>query len=91
MRFRRNDIFMVDQNSNCVIVSQYIIGSDFRSFVATLWWGYPAHRSTSYTYKQLFTKVNTDLRATHYIFDQIQIDRQTALTALANSSAFLAH
>jgi len=50
-----------------------------------------AHWSTSYTYKQLFTKVNTDLRVTHDIFDRIQFDRQRALTSLANSSAFSAH
>ncbi len=50
-----------------------------------------AHWSTSYTYKQLFTKVNTDLRVTHDVFDRIQFDRQRALTSLANSSAFSAH
>jgi len=50
-----------------------------------------AHWSTSYTYKQLFTKVNTDLRVTHDVFDRMQFDRQRALTALANSSAFSAH
>ncbi len=49
-----------------------------------------AHWTTSYTYKQLFTKVNTDLRVTQDVFDRIQVDRQRALTALANSSAFLA-
>jgi len=50
-----------------------------------------AHWSTSYTYKQLFTKVNTDLRVTQNVFDRIQFDRQRALTSLSNSSAFLAH
>jgi len=50
-----------------------------------------AHWSTSYTYEQLFTKVNTDLRVTHDVFDRIQFDRQRALTSLANSSAFSAH
>ncbi len=50
-----------------------------------------AHWSTSYTYEQLFTKVNTDLRVTHDIFDRIQRDQQTALNSLANSSSFLAH
>jgi len=48
-----------------------------------------AHWSTSYTYKQLFTKVNTDLRVTHDVFERIQLDRQRALTSLANSSVFL--
>lgn len=47
-----------------------------------------AHWSTSYTYKQLFTKVNTDLRVTHDVFKRIQLDRQRALTALSDSSAF---
>jgi len=50
-----------------------------------------ARWSTSYTYQQLFTKVNTDLRVTQDIFDRIQFDRQRALTSLANSSAFSAH
>lgn len=50
-----------------------------------------AQWSTNYTYEQLFTKVNTDLRVTHDVFDRIQSDRQRALTSLANSSAFLAH
>lgn len=49
-----------------------------------------AQWSTSYTYKQLFAKVNTDLRVTHDIFDRIQVDRQRALSSLADSSAFLA-
>jgi len=46
--------------------------------------------STSYTYKQLFAKVNTDLRVTHNVFQRIQHDREVALSALADSSAFLA-
>ncbi len=49
-----------------------------------------AHWSTSYTYQQLFTKVNTDLRVTHDVFERIQRDRQIALASLANSSNFLA-
>jgi len=49
-----------------------------------------AQWSTSYTYKQLFTKVNTDLRVTHDVFKRIQLDRQKALTSFADSSAFLA-
>jgi len=48
-----------------------------------------AQWSTSYTYKQLFAKVNTDLRVTHNVFTRIQLDRQMALTALADSAAFL--
>lgn len=48
-----------------------------------------AHWSTSYTYKQLYAKVNTDLRVTHDVFKRIQFDRQRALTALADSSALL--
>lgn len=48
-----------------------------------------AQWSTSYTYKQLFTKVNTDLRVTHSVFERIQSDRQQALTSLAKSSLFL--
>ena len=48
-----------------------------------------AQWSTSYTYQQLFTKVNTDLRVTHDIFTRIQLDRQRALTSLSDSSPFL--
>lgn len=48
-----------------------------------------AQWSTSYTYKQLFAKVNTDLRVTHNVFTHIQHDRQMALTALADSATFL--
>ena len=48
-----------------------------------------AQWSTSYTYKQLFAKVNTDLHVTHDVFNRIQQDRQTALTSLANSAALL--
>lgn len=48
-----------------------------------------AHWSTSYTYKQLFAKVNTDLRVTRDVFTRIQLDRQRALTSLADSAAFL--
>jgi len=49
-----------------------------------------AHWSTDYTYKQLFAKVNTDLRVTHDIFNRIQFYRQSALSSLADSSVFLA-
>ncbi len=48
-----------------------------------------AYWSTSYTYEQLFTKVNTDLRVAHNVFERFQIDRQRSLTALANSFSFL--
>ena len=48
-----------------------------------------AQWSTSYTYQQLFTKVNTDLRVTHNVFTRIQFDRQSALSSLADSATFL--
>lgn len=49
-----------------------------------------AQWSTNYTYKQLFTKVNTDLRVTQNVFSRMQLDRQRALNSLAESSALLA-
>ena len=49
-------------------------------FLAAQW-------STAYTYKQLFTKVNTDLRVAHDIFQRIQLDRQRELESLGDSSA----
>jgi len=48
-----------------------------------------AEWSTAQTYKQLFAKVNTDLRVTHDIFQRIQSDRQQALSSLADNSVFL--
>ena len=46
-----------------------------------------ANWSTDYTYQQLFTKVNTDLRVAHDSFFRIQTDLQRELQSLANSSA----
>jgi len=43
--------------------------------------------STDYTYQQLFTKVNTDLRVAHDSFFRIQSDLQKELHSFANSSA----
>jgi len=48
-----------------------------------------AQWSTAYTYKQLFAKVTTDLNVTHDVFKRMQLDRQSALTSLANSAALL--
>lgn len=45
--------------------------------------------SSAYTYEQLFTKVNTDLRVAHDIFQRIQSDRQHELALLADSTALL--
>lgn len=42
--------------------------------------------STDYTYEQLFTKVNTDLRVAGESFQRIQKDGQQTLSALAASS-----
>lgn len=42
--------------------------------------------STDYTYEQLFTKVNTDLRVAGESFQRIQKDGQQTLSALASSS-----
>ncbi len=42
--------------------------------------------STDYTYEQLFTKVNTDLRVAGESFQRIQKDGQKTLSALAASS-----
>ena len=42
--------------------------------------------STDYTYEQLFTKVNTDLRVAGESFQRIQKDGQQILSALATSS-----
>lgn len=43
--------------------------------------------STDYTYEQLFTKVNTDLRVARDSFFRIQSDGQRELSWLANSAA----
>lgn len=43
--------------------------------------------SIDYTYEQLFTKVNTDLRVAHNSFFRIQSDVQRELSWLANSAA----
>lgn len=47
-----------------------------------------AHWSWSYTYKQLFFKVNTDLSVAHDIFERIQTDQRQTLTAVAGSYEF---
>lgn len=44
------------------------------------------HWSSDYTYEQLFTKVNTDLRVAHDSFSSIQARGQRQLLALANSA-----
>jgi len=50
---------------------------------------FAARWTTDYTYQQLFTKVNTDLRVAHDSFQRIQNEQQDDLRDLANSPSVL--
>jgi len=48
-----------------------------------------ARWTSDYTYQQLFTKVNTDLRVAHHSFERIRTERLRELVSLGTSSALL--
>ncbi len=48
-----------------------------------------ARWTSDYTYQQLFTKVNTDLRVARHSFERIQTERLRELVSLGTSSALL--
>ena len=50
---------------------------------------FSANWSTTYAYRQLFSKVHTDLRVAKNEFRRIQIDKQNKLASLAAGSQFL--
>ena len=50
---------------------------------------FSANWSTKYAYRQLFSKVHTDLRVAKNEFQRIQVDKQNKLASLAEGSRFL--
>jgi len=48
---------------------------------------FAARWSSNYTYQQLFTKVNTDLRVAHDSFQRIQNEQQRSMNSVAEGSS----